>query len=522
MEEDEEERTYLEYMAKMQRPVPQSVPLESAMPPERGEEAEKKKKRRSRASNGATGEEKRHGSQPMSVTQSIEHLKSAKLVNGKDSKSIKFRERSDMQCLDPEASAKPLHKLGPLVVLPRRENQNEANLVPMGKRSAGEFGMGPRVAREYASRVEGRPMETLLSHGGFFSQYVQNTEKVLYTVSSELRRDGETAKLMKRNAAAMAAQQRGGAQLQLAKVGEGEEEGGGEEGRGKKKRKTEHGAGENAVTFDWDLLLCGYNNKTGRTELYETIRKYYAEFLEGQENFYLEDQLEQLIPESAHSLAPPRQYAMYRELERDFSVRYKEYRNIMGESASRVPKFDDEPPLSKEYIDHYRLRPSDPKSDKCCSRGEQCRFYTYNKKETLRYKGKIFQTPREKRDPTYVANVDRLCYDCIIYDWTERTMKHVAGRCPWGVLDEENAPVEGEAVPEIQFNYFTVLCEPGQYSLDCLLPQTMNGRPTGIVGCVPAYCASKRISVPIKVQRIEGNKFISTTTNYLAETGMDF
>ena len=73
----------------------------------------------------------------------------------------------------------------------------------------------------------------------------------------------------------------------------------------------------------------------------------------------------------------------------------------------------------------------------------------------------------------------------------------------------------------MQINYFSVACEPGQYNLECMLPRELNGRPTGIVGFLPEY-TTKRISVPIKLQQIDGDNLIDISTNYLAETGSDF
>src|SRR6202012_753102 len=59
----------------------------------------------------------------------LTHLKRIKLVNGKDTKSMKFRDPSDMQQSEQRISKRirknPTKKIGPLNVLPRRENQNE-------------------------------------------------------------------------------------------------------------------------------------------------------------------------------------------------------------------------------------------------------------------------------------------------------------------------------------------------------------------------------------------------------------
>ena len=132
----------------------------------------------------------------------------------------------------------------------------------------------------------------------------------------------------------------------------------------------------------------------------------------------------------------------------------------------------------------------------------------------MRYIGRVFETPRESREKrngstnAYKRNANRLCIDCLLYDMTSRTYENVSK----------------ETVPMMQINYFTVLCEPGQYKKEVMLPCMMNGngKPTGIMGNVPAYSTAHRVSVPLRTRQIEGSNFFQITTNYVAETGMDF
>lgn len=455
----------------------------------------------------------------------ITQLKRLKLVNGKDNKSIKFREPNDIQQREQKVSKhdkkKEYHPLGPLNVLPRRENQNDYVLGSPCMKRKGEFPLIDEIEARTASDIQKHgdnsvdvfPMEALLSKG-FMPFYSHDITKVMCTASNEFYRESMTIVNKKKaiemeNAVATSPQQQ-----QQSSV---------------KKRKTKHAGDDDdatvasnvatashhgaiSSTFAWDIPNYGYNNTTGKAELYDKVNKFHKNCELRMKAFFINDQLEYNHNGGDVPLKhrPPRTSGIYRELEAKLMGAFKEMNTVLRESASRVPKFDDEPPLTKQWIDSYRLRPVS--SDELCSRGGHCKFNTFGKKDNMRYVGRVFETPREARDAengtnAYVRNKDRLCYDCLLYDLTMRTYDNVSN----------------DTLPMVQINYFTVLCEPGQYRQDkVMLPITLNGKPTGIVGNVPAYNTANRISLPIKIRQIEGNNFYHISTNYLAETGMDF
>lgn len=444
------------------------------------------------------------------------------LLNGRDHKSLKFREPSDIQQraqrVSKKIKKKPDHPIGPLNVIPRRENQNEYTLQACNKRK-GEF---PPLQEEITERTLANPdykedifpIEDMLLRG-FMPFYSYNIKEIICAASNELHR---ASIIINNKNATLAASTVSGDTVstkQLTTV--------------TKKRKTKHGdvstaTGEQETTqyddnqphneamtvkpasqFGWDIPNYGSNSTTGKAELFEKVRLYYADCKERMGQFFIDDQLEVVNGGVTPQHRPPRSFAIYNELEQQFRVRYQERLSVLKESASRVPKFDDEPPIPKQWIDSYRLRPLS--TDELCSRGTSCCFNVYVKKDNMRYIGRVFETPREvKEKPTYVRNKQRFCIDCLLDSWTDGTYEVVAG----------------ESVPLMQRNYFTVLCESGQYNENCMLPTMMNNKPTGITGHVPAYNKNKRISIPIKIQQIEGSHFYHISTNYLAETGMDF
>ena len=466
----------------------------------------------------------------------ITHLKRIKLLNGKDKesiKSVKLREPNDIQHEKPRSLKKrtagdALQKksapppLGPLVVMPRRENQNEYVLSPFVRRQ-GEFPLQRDIeattvtalSQQQQQRKNEFPIEDLLSNG-FMPFYHNNIPGVLGTVSAEFYRN---AMLIEHENASNQQQQQQQQQQE-------EEERAEEDGPNKRQKTTDQLPPDpslaNIVTplnqtiaasqFNWDVANYGPNNTTGKAELYEKVNQFYANFRQRMKQFFIDDQLTretraERIAATTHGRLvkhrPPRSYAIFRDMEAKMGARYRERLNIMQESGSRIPKFRDEPPIPKHWFEEYRLRPLP--TDQLCSKRCACRFNTHSKKESTRYIARRFVSPAEARDG-YVRNTEGLCIDCLLYSWTKRTFKQVG--C--------------EKAPLVQINYFTVLCEPGQYNRECMLPQQLNGRPTGIVGCVPAYTTGKRISVPIKLQRIDGDCLVEISTNYLAETGTDF
>ena len=465
--------------------------------------------------------------EPSGGEDAISSLKRMKLVNGKDNKSIKFREPNDIQQREQKTSKRRRESVPvrPLNVIPRRENQNDYVLSSPSVERRGNFPLVDEMTERIRGDTETKPgaenfpIEDLLANG-FMPFYLYDIPKVMCTVSNELHKEATAISNKNRQLAAAAAATSSDDPATAAA----------------KRRKTKHGAGGGASEalpgtaqsspFLWDLPDYGYNNTKGKAELYDKIRKYYRNCEERMKQFFIDDQLENEAGEPVAWLEegdvprhrPPRSLGMYRDLEAQFGVAWNERLSVLKESASRVPKFDDEPPITMQWIESYRLRAVS--GDELCSRGAACKFNTFSKKDNLRYIGRVFETPREVRDreahlascgktPLYVRNTKRLCIDCLLYDLT--------------IQCYENAGSEN--VPLVQINYFTVLCEVDQYKRDgVMLPVMMNGngKPTGIVGDVPAYSTSHRISMPIKIQQIEGDNFVHITTNYLAETGMDF
>ena len=127
----------------------------------------------------------------------ITSLQEKGLVNGKDHKSLKFREPSDIQQREQKVSKKIKKNasdqpIGPLNVMPRRENQNEYTLQPCLKRK-GEF---PPLREEITERtlnnpdykVDTFPIEDMLRKG-FMPLYSYNITDIICTVSNELYRD---------------------------------------------------------------------------------------------------------------------------------------------------------------------------------------------------------------------------------------------------------------------------------------------------------------------------------------------
>ena len=455
----------------------------------------------------------------------IAHLKRVKLLNGKDKdsiKSVKFREPRDTQhetqrSLTEPVEAKKHVPLGPLAVLPRRENQNEYTLSPFTRRR-GEFPLQEdinthtvNVMQQQQQSDQNRPnefaIEDMLSNG-FMPFYHSNINSVLATVSNEFYRNA-----MLVNHANMAAE---AAVTEAATVGTEEEDG------AATTTVTTKAQQEAAIVshFNWDVANYGPNNATSKAEMYEKIQQFYENFNQRKQRFFIDDQLEKEVKvgggggrgERLVRHRPPQSFAIYREMEEKMGARYAQRLNVMKDSASRTPKYRDEPPIPKHWIESYRLRPLT--TDELCARGASCKFNTFSKKDSVRYVARKFESPAEVRDRErnpgegqhYVRNKEGLCIDCLLFQYTHDCYENVAS----------------EEVPLVQMNYFTVLCEPGQYNKECMLPQMLNNRPTGIVGMVPAYNTAKRISIPIKLQQIDGDNLIDISTNYLAETGMDF
>lgn len=465
----------------------------------------------------------------------VVHMKKIKLVSGKDNKSIKFREPGDIQRSDRHnltrggaiEKEKVKQPLGPLKVLPRPENQNEYTLgQPYGQRR-GEFPLldegdeSPRIRYKYNNPNHIHQQDTFaledLLHKGFLPYYHRNNEDVLYAASNDLHQQcqlikGKNEELVKSGMMGPSSYSYSSSSTLTTSTNTTTATTLNNNNNNQQQQSSTTSIASTTTgtgPFNWEIPSYGWNAKTGKTELHETMPSFIKDYHERFELFFMDDQLE-YDTDTQIKHRPPKEYACYRQLVDTMKNRFEERINYSKEAALRVPKFDDEPPITKQWIEEYRMRPIT--SDELCSKGEHCQFNIFNKKDNIHYIGRVFETPREvkekkegKQNP-YRRNIKRLCIDCILYEWTKDTMENISS----------------EKAQEVQMNYFTVLCEPGQYNKECMLSVMWNNKPTGIVGFVPEYKSNNRISVPITTTMLQGDLFVSVTTNYIAETNMDF
>jgi hypothetical protein len=268
-----------------------------------------------------------------------------------------------------------------------------------------------------------------------------------------------------------------------------------------------------------------YNNRTYKNELSNTIESFNMNRAERFEEFFLNDQLSGTRVDNK----APGEFKIFRHIEQTFGQQFAQRINMINDSIRKTPKFLDEPPVTKRYIDAYRRRPNVKNGDLLCSNGALCCFKTFSNDENITYVGKVFWTPREKKildalskkksstttgDDEFttitvkgINNHRKLCIDCILREYTCRVYNNICN----------------EESPEIQMNHFTVIVEPPDgYNSLCCLPQTSNNKPTGIVGFVPMYSKQCRVSTVIQFKKIVDMELINKTTNYIAETNQDF
>jgi hypothetical protein len=302
-----------------------------------------------------------------------------------------------------------------------------------------------------------------------------------------------------------------------------------------------------AIPFTQQVIqTCSYHN-TYKNELSNTILDFNSDRADRSERYFIKDPLDR----STSFQKSARMYPMFNDLINTFRPIYEKRIETMNDSIRNKPKFLDEEPLPKSYIDSYRRRPDVENGDQLCSNGASCCFNTIYLDENISYIGKVFYTKRErkildryakkkkneskkiKKTTTFTSlddvrekillkkntykeedmevikginNHRKLCIDCILMEFTIKVFNNIS----YGEHQEQ------------QLNHFTVFCCEGEYSPSCLLPNTANRKPTGIVGCVPVYNEINRVSVVIQEKKIIGNKLEEKITNYIAETGQDF
>jgi hypothetical protein len=317
-----------------------------------------------------------------------------------------------------------------------------------------------------------------------------------------------------------------------------------------------------AIPFGNILSFYGFQLRTGKNELNETIEEFKKDKEIRKMKFFEDDMIEE--EEEEHEEDDiifdqvPEECNMLKQLKQANYFKYKHRNEINRDIANKIPKFNDEPPLSKEYIKFYRLRPNS--TEKLCSNGLNCLFNLCSKEENLCYIGKVFYTPRQMEvrrakelnlhtdnkewyDDFHEKKFNGLCIDCVLYKFTLLCYQNVAGpqyrkKVTYQYLnelstgegkglddidiDEYNEFFTKSNIPHRQFNYFTVKKEKKEYGEHCMLPVIMNGKPTGIIGNVPKYSANHRTPVIIRAKQIVDNQFKKYITNYLATTGEDF
>lgn len=203
------------------------------------------------------------------------------------------------------------------------------------------------------------------------------------------------------------------------------------------------------------------------------------------EHFFRDDQLE------SQYCVPPHRYSMFRQLAQENMARYKQRATALKEAALEPKR--ELVTVCREEILLYRRRPQS--GEPLCCQGQRCCFYTYSQDPSVRYVGRVFR-----------SNAEQLCIDCLLKQWTLRHAKNIAQKV------ELREP----------YNWFTVQVGPGQYAQRCMLECVFDGRPTGIVGCVPRYDPKQRELVVTTERRLDGDSVITVTDSYVGETGTDF
>lgn len=202
-------------------------------------------------------------------------------------------------------------------------------------------------------------------------------------------------------------------------------------------------------------------------------------------HFFRHDQLD-----TQYRVAPHR-YSMLRQLALDNMQRYKQRATQLKQAAQGPLR--DLVTVCREEMLVYRRRPLG--GEPLCVQGQRCCFYTFSQDPAVRYVGRVFR-----------GNQERLCIDCLLRQWTLRHAKNIAQKV------ELREP----------YNWFTVQVGPGQYAQRCMLECSFDGRPTGIVGCVPRYDPKQRELVVTQERRLDGDSVVVVTDSYVGETGTDF
>jgi len=177
--------------------------------------------------------------------------------------------------------------------------------------------------------------------------------------------------------------------------------------------------------------------------------------------FYAEDAFDEEVPFGG---LDPESYPMWEAMERKVHEG-DEQRLTAGEHTGEVPREPAPLELTRQFLLRFRMPPLP--GERQCRRAMACRFRCIPPLENG-YTGRVLEL-----DGAAVAG--GLCIDCYLYELAVRV---------W----DENLQQGGS--PPLHVNRLTMA--DGEYSEQALLPRTIEERPTGIVGNVPAYHTSYR------------------------------
>ncbi len=262
------------------------------------------------------------------------------------------------------------------------------------------------------------------------------------------------------------------------------------------------------IPFGRIVSKYGYDNRISKPLIQETLREYSKNKKKRYEDFYKGDEIDVTMP----FRQPPKSYRIFEELVKKYGQSFKNRTDNLSKVSSLTPK-PHMPELSRTYIEDFRFPPLGIKyGQRQCPKGRQCLFWTF----TLGANSPFNRIGREFLLPCQLAHYNEtkelpapteLCIDCYLFELTNNL----------------NFNTSTNYSPTKPMNKFIVKCEIGEYSDRVMLPQVLDGRPTGICGFVPRYSSNLRAYMKIKkrIIRDDGVKEI-IDISYLAEVNTDF
>lgn len=192
---------------------------------------------------------------------------------------------------------------------------------------------------------------------------------------------------------------------------------------------------------------------------------------------------------------PPQAYPLLGALE----AHLHEY--LQREVASQLvpgslPRVPSPPAVPRRYMLGFFLPPG-PSERRLCAAGRGCLMFVHAQHEARAsfpgYVGREFVLPAvlaEWRAARHIPTPEEQpvghCIDCLLFRWTEAVY-----------LGQQS-----KTLPTQPMNTFTVLIGEGEYAPTVMLPVELDGRATGILGCVPEYTLSRRrpVAMPRALQ----------------------